>query len=1220
MTEVGAVVASSTLHAFASGYAATKHARRVDEALGFPATAIQAFGDNKGSGLWGDGTGNVAETMESSCNHNLNEWAASGLHLTRSMIWSQPLNTGEYYNKTTTLAQTAAGLRDATLKFVARQLVTKIFAPGSKKITIRYGWEFNTPFPIAPWSVVLNNSGVIDAQLALDYKSAFRRAVQMFREVEVELGYTVGQVFEHAYCPHKTKWDVPLDNSTYPGDDVVDIITPDAYGDISYNWQRENAGGVAVRWDKDVLGTLLEGKILGLLEFANNPALRGPGASGTKRFGIGEGSAGHGHLFGYFASIAAVEAFRTERETRMPESSRKYMDKGQVAWIVDVGAWHVWAAIGDGPVGWINIGPSLSNNPSLGGWGGDWPEYIEKMMALAREHNFHSIVWWDQPHSTFHDTERNLALAANPLTSTTQITWPVANYTSIPIQIATNLPPATFSEGMVLVVQDANDITRGFECSVGGYGGEYGNYNPSTGILTVDRIEFHQWGAPGTPASLKIIGNPIYTMTGSLAAYRAELNPANPANQPVAQGAALAITAVSVPDISARVGKLLTGTQTVIGTPTPTVAYQWRRMPGDVLLASTSDYTVLAADTAAEAVMRREIAATNPSGTTKAITLPIAVNYPAEYAVPGSMTSPGGPYQAHGSVHAALQETPALVRGLDYGGSLTVRPAMFPDGTELDWFYPNRPPQIGGVWGFEQLSYGNYHRNSQAQAVPALRVSEISAFTQTFDLTIKSADPTKHNLLNEFYLTVSNTVPFPDNEAFPPMEIGWYQHLATITAAFHNSGVDLGNYTDNANRVWNCRIHENPAFITLVRLDGQDTLIGVLDNVGLLLWLRAHERIDPTMYINGVGFGAEPSEGAGGIRINDYAVTFEGGGAPAIPASFNRVTQQALNTGYWTLAGLTATADTVMEAASDTAHAVFHLGLKRKPGAKTYVAEVEVEQVGAGRPRYHINLYSRGFGQGGAGLVLAYFEYGAAGFVQAEGQGGWTLISAVQAAGSAAGRRKFTLTFTTDATSEGLTFQVRTALADGTNSFAADTTRGFKATNLRIQEQVLAPAGSTNLLAAGSENDLTHPAWSNAYNSGTASTVTANSLTRNDAGYDNPPRIQTAATTVGTQYKASYIAKAFADSANVAQYNNGVSHELMLAPNDTPGDYFFFTGTGFGGTADARVAATRTALTGGEVRIDLVFTAISATTRFGVAAGSGDQGVVYFRAMSLAQV
>lgn len=122
----------------------------------------------------------------------------------------------------TTLAQVAAGSNDADFTYAANAILSNATAVGGN-INIRLGWEFN-----------LTTNAWASHGVETDYIAAFRRVVGLFRALSPR--------FRFHWCPYLTLSTTIYDPTTsYPGDDVVDVIAGDCYFNSTYDGSDPNA-------------------------------------------------------------------------------------------------------------------------------------------------------------------------------------------------------------------------------------------------------------------------------------------------------------------------------------------------------------------------------------------------------------------------------------------------------------------------------------------------------------------------------------------------------------------------------------------------------------------------------------------------------------------------------------------------------------------------------------------------------------------------------------------------------------------------------------------------------------------------------------------------------------------------------------------------------------------------------------------------------------------
>jgi hypothetical protein len=148
---------------------------------------------------------------------------------TRPIHWSVPL-----FAEGATLADAAGGAYDKYWKRVAHDVLA--CSPGTGSIYFRTGWEFN--YRGQPWF-----SG---GQEAL-FVESFRRFVGILRGASDR--------FRFIWCPnYHVKGQNP--ELSYPGDDVVDVISMDFYvyrgfkmtGEEAWKFYRYAGGGYGLEW------------------------------------------------------------------------------------------------------------------------------------------------------------------------------------------------------------------------------------------------------------------------------------------------------------------------------------------------------------------------------------------------------------------------------------------------------------------------------------------------------------------------------------------------------------------------------------------------------------------------------------------------------------------------------------------------------------------------------------------------------------------------------------------------------------------------------------------------------------------------------------------------------------------------------------------------------------------------------------------------------------
>lgn len=207
----------------------------------------------------------------------------------------------------------------------------------------------------------------------------------------------------------------------------------------------------------------------------------------------------------------------------------------------------------------------------------------------------------------------------------------------------------------------------------------------------------------------------------------------------------------------------------------------------------------------------------------------------------------------------------------DYEDALHIVSADFPSNLRIDTRWPTVTSPFG-VWGYMYVAYGWYNGNTKPPGLTqptAIRAGSFSAFSESFDWSYSGS--LHFNLLNEFYLTTSAGVLSGKTH-----EIGFFLHTPPETLSWHNASTNVGTYTDDQGRTWSCR-KSTPSYVYIhfVPTGAVDIFSGSINFKHALDWLVTNGQIDGLGYVNGVGFGMEPTDGAGvtSLTINSFAMT-----------------------------------------------------------------------------------------------------------------------------------------------------------------------------------------------------------------------------------------------------------------------------------------------------------------------------------------------------------
>jgi hypothetical protein len=189
----------------------------------------------------------------------------------------------------------------------------------------------------------------------------------------------------------------------------------------------------------------------------------------------------------------------------------------------------------------------------------------------------------------------------------------------------------------------------------------------------------------------------------------------------------------------------------------------------------------------------------------------------------------------------------------------------FPRDTVMMWRWPPAAPSNGpGVWGYDQISYGNYDGGEPEQTVPPIRVKALTALSQRFrwSLSNRFGDG---NVLTEFYLRSS-----PTDVNAKTLEIGWFLHAPESTRGFFESSKPVGTYQDGQGRRWTVRISDK--FCMFAPERAGDIPSGSLDMLAALRWLTEKKLVTGEEYLWGLAIGVEPVRGTGRLTVHDWQV------------------------------------------------------------------------------------------------------------------------------------------------------------------------------------------------------------------------------------------------------------------------------------------------------------------------------------------------------------
>jgi hypothetical protein len=211
---------------------------------------------------------------------------------------------------------------------------------------------------------------------------------------------------------------------------------------------------------------------------------------------------------------------------------------------------------------------------------------------------------------------------------------------------------------------------------------------------------------------------------------------------------------------------------------------------------------------------------------------------------------------------------PTLTTG-QYNDSIALSDTTFPNGTLISWSMPTPAKRAAAcpVYGYMALSIGNYDGGSPKVALPSLQAKNISVLYVTHNFTI-TGNSEDFDVLQELYLTSVK-----GDASSKVIEIGWFLHTPTTTAAFVRSGQQIGTFVaPGTTTQW--IVAKNGTFVTFMPATGKDMLTAGLNIKDALTWLQTKGIITGNEWFNGMSIGVEPLGNSGTMAITQWNVGY----------------------------------------------------------------------------------------------------------------------------------------------------------------------------------------------------------------------------------------------------------------------------------------------------------------------------------------------------------
>ena len=205
--------------------------------------------------------------------------------------------------------------------------------------------------------------------------------------------------------------------------------------------------------------------------------------------------------------------------------------------------------------------------------------------------------------------------------------------------------------------------------------------------------------------------------------------------------------------------------------------------------------------------------------------------------------------------------------------TMRVYPETFPNGTIFTWDV-TPAPDWAGVNGYLHVAYGNY--SESPGTITSRQISNITDLTVTIDWIFNGDEGS--GLLAECWLTATTA---PSGAFTPTHEIAFFPKLSPSAITYVQSlpVVGGGSFTDTGGVVWNVRqgvsgVGGVPYLIAY--RPGHVAFTGALRFDDFFAFLISAGKITGSAWFNGVGFGVEPHEGVGSLKITEFSPAYAG--------------------------------------------------------------------------------------------------------------------------------------------------------------------------------------------------------------------------------------------------------------------------------------------------------------------------------------------------------
>jgi hypothetical protein len=234
----------------------------------------------------------------------------------------------------------------------------------------------------------------------------------------------------------------------------------------------------------------------------------------------------------------------------------------------------------------------------------------------------------------------------------------------------------------------------------------------------------------------------------------------------------------------------------------------------------------------------------------------------------------GSPYGSYGVFPSAWGST--SLGSSEYSISESLNAAQFNVDRSVkgDWTYPtNKNP--AGVWGYIHHYWKNYNStynpNDTYYPSAAKTLAQINTCVAAVQWSYTGS--TNFDYLTECFLTDAADLFGTHIKA----EVGFLAYGNSSAISYHNSGTDMGVFTDQYGVAWTVRRHPQNYWLyyTIYPQDGQTRFVYNADFKGVFDYLLARGELNSGWFLNGLATGVEPTAGGGtGSFLSKLTVTY----------------------------------------------------------------------------------------------------------------------------------------------------------------------------------------------------------------------------------------------------------------------------------------------------------------------------------------------------------